>query len=135
MHSSQITHGTLAPENILITKDGKSNQDKWVIHFISWKNGKEHQTSKAIRKIHSRHVERKLERRLGKLKGRCAKTAKALHETVTDTPLTVRRKRCKTSKFGGGRKGKLYSIIKQNRIQRKNAVEADLRSLRDDVWK
>ncbi len=134
MHSSRITHGTLAPENILITRSGKGSKGKWVIHFIRWKNGKDHQISTVTRKVYNDSIVRKLERRSQRLKARCANTGKALHEKVTDAPLTARRKRCKRFRFGVVPKGKFHSVMERTRQQRKKAVEADLRKLKDNAW-
>ncbi|KAK0191564.1 hypothetical protein F5146DRAFT_605694 [Armillaria mellea] len=128
MHSSRITHGALAPENILITRRGKGNKGKWVIHFIRWKNGKDHwQIWTVTRKVYDDSI-------IKKPKARCAKTSKAVNEKVKDAPLTEKRTRSERSKFGVLPKGKFHSVLKRSRRQRNKAVEADLRKLKDNAW-
>ncbi|KAK0437296.1 uncharacterized protein EV420DRAFT_1588509, partial [Desarmillaria tabescens] len=42
MHSIRITHGSLTPENILVTRNGREKKSQWNIHMISWKNACDH---------------------------------------------------------------------------------------------
>ncbi|KAK0490413.1 hypothetical protein IW261DRAFT_1601273 [Armillaria novae-zelandiae] len=68
MHVAMITHGGLAPENILLTKQEKQGQ--WNIHIISWKNGQDHRQLLALQKANSSVIREGSFRRASKEKSR-----------------------------------------------------------------
>ncbi|SJL01255.1 uncharacterized protein ARMOST_04573 [Armillaria ostoyae] len=69
MHSAMVTHGSLTPENVLITKDLENEKGGWKIHLIGWKNGKDYRKSTAVQEAYNDDVLRTLETRPGASQG------------------------------------------------------------------
>ncbi len=76
MHFEKITHGSLGPENILVTRNeqekqaGPEKKRQWNIHIISWKNGQDHRRLLTVQKANSSNIRESSLRRPSKEKAR-----------------------------------------------------------------
>ncbi|KAK0498169.1 hypothetical protein EDD18DRAFT_79528 [Armillaria luteobubalina] len=89
MHFERITHGSLGPENILVTKE----KGEWNIHIISWKNGQDHRQLLALQKANSSVIREGSFRRASKEKDRgnnlCKKASYRQEQPGADSDQTT----------------------------------------------
>ncbi len=137
MHFAKITHGSLAPENILVTKQEKQSQ--WNVHVISWKNGQDHRRLLTVQKANSSIIRESSQRRPSKKKARgkllCKKASYRQEQRRTDSDQagsprkwTPRRKALPCMPYGCKI---LFSTLKQ---EWDVAVEKDRWMMDQTVW-
>ncbi|KAK0498156.1 hypothetical protein EDD18DRAFT_79015 [Armillaria luteobubalina] len=141
MHLAKITHGSLAPENILVTKDDNTKKGQWNIHFISWKNGKYHKYLSARKVCNGFTLERSARRiRKPPLKVRPSNSrgplvGKGKEEHGTDK-ISSRTRKIKPRVFKRSVKPatKLFMTFRIALRKWNEAVEEDRRMLNSNMW-
>lgn len=139
MHFEKITHGSLAPENILVTKNEQEMQCQWNIHIISWKNSQDHRRLLMLQKANNGNIRKRSPRRTCKEKGRCRSLSKIGvygkeehgtdgYEAASLREWTLRRKALPRTPYGCKIR---FAILKQ---QWDVAVEKDRKRLDHAVW-
>ncbi|KAK0191553.1 hypothetical protein F5146DRAFT_605344 [Armillaria mellea] len=141
MHLAKITHGSLAPENILVTKDKNTKRGQWTIHFISWKNGRYHKYLSARKVCNSFTLERSV--------GRIRKLPLKVRSSNSSGPLVGKRKeghgtdkvssrtrkiKLRVFKRSVTSATKLFITFRMALRKWNNAVEEDRKMLNSSVW-
>ncbi|KAK0205958.1 hypothetical protein DFS33DRAFT_1381055 [Desarmillaria ectypa] len=133
MHSEMVTHGNLAPDNVLITKDPENKKGGWKIHLISWRNGKDYRKSTALQEAYDEDATRMLDKRPRKLNWRSMEPDLVPHRMGAPSKKTVARKRTPgVPRFGIIPKAKVKLAVKENLRRYRSAVKADLEMLQDN---